>query len=109
VNDMELEFVAGNFIYGDLPPEKDYLKHYFKGRAERVFASYYANFSRLYTDGQFKTFYTNFTDHTGVCCSTRWIRKLLARIKKIETALSEADKNFNLSLVGEIKSGKYSF
>lgn len=54
-------------------------------------------------------FYINFCDHTGVCCSTRWVRKLLVRIRKIEAALAKAERDFDINLVGDIKSGKGSF
>ncbi len=106
---MDLDFIAGNYLHGDLPPGKEYLLHYFKGDAEKAFLSYYFLFSRLYTEGQFITFYNNFCDHTGACCSTRWVRKLLVRVSKIEEALNQADKGFDLARVGEIKSGKASF
>jgi hypothetical protein len=107
---MDLDFIAGNFLYGDLPPGKEYLGFYFnKGEAERAFVSYYFSFSELYTKGQFKIFYDNFCDHTGISCTTMWIRKLLSRIKKIEEELERASKEFDLARVGEIKSGKASF
>lgn len=105
---MDLDFVAGKFLYGDLPPGKEYLLQYFEGNAQKAFLSYYFLFSRLYTEGQFQTFYMNFCDHTGVCCTTRWIRKLLVRLRKIEEALDQADKSADLNRVGEIKSGRYS-
>ena len=102
----DLDFLAGNFLYGDLPPGKEYLLNYFKTGSEKSFLSYYFLFSHFYKKGQFLEFYNNFCDHTGVCCSTRWVRKLLVRLNKAETALAEADKNFDPVRVGEIKSGK---
>lgn len=104
-----MDFIAGNFLYGDLPPGKEYLKYYFKGDVEFAFICYYDLFIRLYTDGQMKIFYENFCDHTGLCCSCRWIMKLLHKIKRIENALKDADKDFNISRVAEIKSGKGLF
>lgn len=106
---MDMEFLAGNFLYGDLPPEKEYLQYYFKGPAERSFVSYYFLFPNLYVEGNFMPFYIGFSDHTGACCSTRWVRKLLERLKKIETALAEAESNFDINLIGDIKSGKVLF
>jgi len=106
---MDLDFVAGNFLHGDLPPGKEYLLHYFRGEAEKAFLSYYFLFSQLYVEGQFITFYNNFCDHTGICCSTRWVRKLLVRVVKIEAALVVADKSFDPVRVGEIKSGSALF
>jgi len=106
---MDLDFIAGNFIYGDLPPGKEYLEHYFLGEIDRAFLSYYFLFYRLYTEKQFQVFYQNFCDHTGCSCSTRWVRKLLVRIKAVEKALEEANRNIDLTAIGEIKSGKRSF
>jgi hypothetical protein len=106
---MDLDFIAGKFLYGELPAGKEYLLNYFKGEAEKAFLSYYFLFSRLYTEGQFILFYNNYCDHTGVCCSTRWVRKLLVRLSKIEQALETASKAADLVRVGEIKSGKASF
>lgn len=106
----DLIFLAGDFLYGDLPPEKDYLRYYFKGAAERAFISYYFLFPSLYQRGKdFLPFYVNFSDHTGICCSDRWIRKLLVRLLKIEETLAKAEKDFDITLVGNIKSGLVSF
>jgi hypothetical protein len=106
---MDLDFVAGNFIYGDLPKDKEYLSHYFNTDVERAFLSYFFTFPSLYRDTQFRVFYHSFCDHTGYFYSTRWVRKLLVRLNKIEKALMEAEKNFDLSRVGEIKGGTASF
>lgn len=106
---MDMEFIAGNFLYGDLPPEKEYLQYYFKGKAEKAFISYYFLFPSVYVEGCFKPFYINFCDHTGMCCSTRWVRRLLTRVKKIEKELAKAESEFDIELIGDIKSGKVSF
>ncbi len=107
---MDLDFIAGNFLHGDLPIGKEYLQHYFKGEAERSFLSYYYLFSSLYKEGEdFQCFYLNFSDHTGISCTSRWVRKLLTRLKNIENTLTRAESSFDLAHVGQIKSGKASF
>lgn len=105
----DLSFIAGEFLLGDLPQDKEYLAHYFSGEVEHVFLSYYFMSPHVYTKDPFKKFYDRFFDHTGMNCSTRWVRKLLRRIIDIETALSQASKDFDVTRVGEIKSGKASF
>jgi hypothetical protein len=105
----DFAFIAGDFLFGDLPQGKEYLAHYFKGEVETVFLSYIFMSPHVYTKDPFKQFYGRFCDHTGKMCSTRWIRKLLKRLNDIETTLEHASKNFDLSLVGAIKSGKASF
>lgn len=105
----DMYFIAGNFLYGDLPLGREYLQHYFDGEIERAFISYYLTFPNLYQEGDFLPFYHRFCEHTGCSCSTRWVRKLLARFALIEKELKEAEQKFDLSRVGEIKSGKASF
>jgi hypothetical protein len=106
----DLVFLAGDFLYGDLPQEKEYLQYYFKGMAEKAFVSYYFLFPKLYKRGKdFVSFYVNFSDHTGICCSDRWVSKLLVRLLKIEEALAKAEKEFDIVLIGNIKSGLVSF
>lgn len=105
----DLDFIAGEFLHGDLPQDKNYLSHYFDGEVERIFLSYYFLSPHVYTKDPFKKFYDRFCDHTGTMCSTRWVRKLLRRLTDIEIALNQASKGFDLTRVGEIKSGKASF
>jgi hypothetical protein len=107
MNDME--FIAGDFLHGDLPSDKDYLGHYFKGEIERAFLSYYFTFPDLYKEGDFMPFYNGFCEHTGHSCSTRWVRKLLVKLTLVQKELKDAERNFNLIRVGEIKSGKALF
>jgi hypothetical protein len=105
---MDLDFISGDFLYEDLPRERQYLAKYFVGPVERRFLVYYITFNKLYQKKEdFLTFYNNFISHTGHCCSTRWVRQLLARIVNIEEALDKASKDFDLSLVGMIKAGHY--
>lgn len=106
---MDLEFLAGDFLYGDLPQGKEYLGYYFDGDVERAFLSYVSIFPHIYTEDGFKSFYDRFSDHTGRICSTRWIRKLMRRLCDIDKALEEANKSFDLERIGAIKSGKASF
>jgi hypothetical protein len=106
---MDMDFLAGNYLHGDLPLNKEYLLHYFKGDVEKIFLSYYFIFPSLYVKGEFINFYISFCDHTGFGCSTRWVRKLLVKVCKIEKALLDAESNFDINRVGEIKSGKAKF
>src|SRR4051812_33056716 len=102
---LDMEFIAGNFLYGDVPPGKEYLRHHFQTEMEAAFLSYYLIFYKLRSKKNIQNFYRNFCDHTGICCSVRWVEKLLIRVDKIETALEEASKNFDPTRVGDIKSG----
>lgn len=105
----DLIFISGDFLYGDLPQGKEYLSHYFQGEVEKIFLSYFFFSSHVYKKDSFIDFYENFCDHSGRMCSTRWVRKLLNRINRIESDLNEANKVFDFAKIGEIKSGNASF
>lgn len=106
---IDNNFISGDFLFGDLPPNKDYFQYYFKGDAEKAFVSYYYFFPEMFADKLLVTSYNNFCDHTGICCSIRWVGKLLTRIHRIEQTLDKAEKDFDINLIGDIKSGNYSF
>lgn len=104
----DLEFVSGNFFYDELPRSKEYLNAYFKTVLEKRILLYYLTFPNLYRrDEEFLTFYRNFSDHTGYVCSTRWVRKLIKRIRYLEDTLLMASKSFDLDTVSKIKSGNF--
>lgn len=105
---MDLDFISGNFLYEELPRDKEYLAKYFDGPVEKRFLVYYLTFSSLHTKKEdFLTFYENFVNHTGHACSTRWVRKLVKRLATIEEELQAASKSFDLDKVGLIKSGNF--
>ena len=102
----DLDFIAGDYLYGDLPTESEYLSQYFNTGLERNFLSYYLLFSDLYLSEGFLRFYHNFSDHTGSSCTQRWVRELLRRCKDLDISLNIASKNFDLSSITKIKTGK---
>jgi hypothetical protein len=102
----DLNFVAGKFLFEDIPLEYEYLKYYFTTPLERVFLSYFILLGNYYCYGaSFLRFYDNFQDHTGYLCSTRWVRKLIKRYNFIEKELQEASKKPDLLRVSKIKMG----
>jgi hypothetical protein len=104
----DLHFVAGKFLDGELPADKDFLRHYYQTDLEQKFLSYYLLLGENYTTEGFLWFYNNFCDHTGWCCSTRWVRKLLSRYKIITKALAEAYEKTDLDTIACIKSGNFT-
>lgn len=101
----DVQFVAGNFLSGDIPQDKEFFRHYFTSNLEQVFLSYYLLMGDLYAQTGFLNFYNLFQDHTGFLCSTRWLRMLLKRFRDIETALDTAYKNTDLPMISRIKVG----
>lgn len=101
----DLDFAAGNYLYGDLPPDRDYLRHYFTSELERLFVSYHILLGNIYEQEGFLRYYNLFRDHTGCLCSTRWLRKLIRRYKDIEKELEEAYRKPDLAMISRIKIG----
>jgi hypothetical protein len=101
----DLNFAAGNFLYGDLPPDREYLRHYFTSELETLFLSYHILLGHLYAEEGFISYYNLFRDHTGCICSTRWLRKLLKRYRDIEQQLADAYAKPDLPMISRIKIG----
>lgn len=101
----DLDYAAGNFLFGDLPPDKEFLRHYFTSELETLFLSYHVLLGDLYQKEGFLRYYNLFRDHTGCLCSTRWLRKLLKRYRDIEKALDEASAKPDLPMMSRIKIG----
>ncbi len=101
----DLELLAAKFLTSDLPKSKEYLRKYFTGIIQERLVVYYQTFP--YEDGNFKRFYQNFVDHTGIFCSERWVYKLIDRVKKVEERLARAEMEKDHETVALIKMGKY--
>lgn len=102
----DLRFIAGNFLWEDIPPDKEFYSAYFDSELERKFLSYYLLFNSLYDEGFFR-FWQNFMDHTGFRCTTRWVQKLRSRYHKIEAELAKAKAAMDLAMVAKIRGGEY--
>ena len=90
-------FIWGNFEEDNLPPEKQFLKKYFKTKPQRIFLNYYDFFKDKH----------NFIDHTGIFISKTLIYELENRYNKLCEEYNNSKKNFDLKKVAEIESGKY--
>jgi hypothetical protein len=101
----DLDYAAGNFLFGDIPSDKEWLRQYFTSELETLFLSYHVLLGDLYPKEGFLRYYNLFRDHTGCLCSTRWLRKLLRRYRDIETALAEAYAKPDLPMISRIKIG----
>ncbi len=99
----DLELLSAPFLDGILPHNKEYLSKYFDKHQQHLVVYY---FSFPY-DGHCSAYRKNFIDHSGIYCSERWVYKILARIKKIEGRLAEAEAALDYETVAMIKSGGF--
>ena len=93
----EVMFIGGTFFNCDLPKDRSYLFKYFRSRLEKQFLRYYYCFEDI----------EHFTDHTGYRCQKRWLRILVARLKRLTAIYANAKSEANLELLALIESGKY--
>lgn len=93
----DLAFISRRFDTVELPREKAYLYKYFKTKVQEAFLKY------VYVFGE----YSNFSDHTGISCTPRWLKKLHDRLVKLETLHREAKQGFDLETLAKIETGKY--
>lgn len=100
----DLELLAARFLTGELPKPKEYLRKYCKGQTQERLVIYYLTFGY---DGQFKRFYQNFIDHTGMYCSERVVYRVISRVTKVEARLARAEKEKDHESVALIKTGKF--
>lgn len=102
----DLQLIAGKFLkYFDFPKEKEYLLKYFEKEIQKKFLAYYLTVGG-YENGELLNFYNNFTDHTGIYCSDRYILTLLGRIKQLEKATEKVQKDQDIESIFKIKMGK---
>jgi hypothetical protein len=97
MHEKEMIFLWGNFEEDKLPPEKQFLKKYFKTKPQRIFLNYYYIFQDK----------SNFIDHTGIFISKTLIYDLESKYNKLLEVHKESKLNFDLEKLSNIESGKY--
>jgi hypothetical protein len=97
MENLELEFLAGNYFDYEIPPERGYLLKYFKTEVQLHFLKYYLKFKNK----------SSFPDHTGIHCSERHLYRLEDKFLKLEDAVQEAKKTFNFKALEIINAGKW--
>jgi hypothetical protein len=101
---IDLELLSAKFLSCELPPHKTYLHKYFNGDIQERYVVYFLTFPY---DGNFKRYYQNVIDHTGIYCSERWVYRLLKKIRKVEARMEKAVNDKDHETVALIKSGKW--
>ena len=95
LNTNDLIWLHGDFVTDNLPPERIFLKKYFK-KKEKKFFLYYMNF--------FKD-YKNFIDHTGIFFSQSIINRLNSKYHFLIENYTNAKKNFDMKTISELEAG----
>lgn len=97
MENLELEFLAGNYFDQEISSEKSYLLKYFKTEIQLHFLKYYIKFHAR----------DSFIDHTGFYCSERHLQRLEKKFLKLEDAVQEAKKTFDFKALEVINAGKW--
>jgi len=95
-DNLEIQFLSGNYFDYEIPLDKNYLLKYFKTEIQLHFLKYFLKFSTR----------DKFIDRTGIYCTDRYLLSLERKYFKIEQLMEEAKKNFDFKLVEKINSGK---
>lgn len=99
VSKRDLDFLSKEFERSDIPKEKRYLLKYFRKDIQQSFLKYYFIFGD----------YTNFVDHTGLYCQSRWLKILHQKLIDLENVHTTAKSNIDLELLSRIESGRFKF
>lgn len=97
MENLELDFLAGNYFDQEISPEKSYLLKYFKAELQLHFLKYYIKFNSR----------NSFIDHTGMYCSERHLQRLERKFLKLEEAVQKAKKTFDFETLEVINAGKW--
>ena len=92
-------FIGMRHQFLEIPKEKKFLLKYFRGKFQRQFLRYFIFFGD----------YENFVDHTGFCCSKRWLKNLEKKYNDLIYMQNTSRSNIDLDRLTEIESGKINF
>lgn len=94
---LDMALISRQFESIELPRDKAYLYKYFKTPVQLAFLKYFY----IFRD------YSNFTDHTGIHCTTLWLRKLANRVLFLEQIHRQTKQEFDLETLAKIEKGRY--
>jgi len=97
MENLELKFLAGDYFEYEIPSEKSYLPLYFTSEVQQHFLKYFLRFKEI----------DFFLVRTGQLCSVRHIKRMRETFLKLEEAVQDAKKAFDLDALETINSGKW--
>lgn len=95
LNNNDLIWFHGDFETDSLPPEREFLKKYFKKKDKKIFLNYMNYFDNA----------ENFVDHTGVFFSKSIISRLQKKYHYLIENYKNAKKSFDIKTVADLESG----
>lgn len=94
--DRDCLFLGMRFLFLEIPKDKKFLLKYFKGKIQRYFLRYFIFFGD----------YKNFVDHTGICCSERWLKILEKKYNDLIYLQSISKSKLELEVLADVEHGK---
>lgn len=91
--------VSGNFLEDNIPHDKLWMCKYFKSEIQKRFLIYFLVFRIQY----------QFSRHTGIPCSLRYVKKMKKKFKILEKVHAKAKQEFDLDTLSQIEMGNYKF
>lgn len=97
IREKDLLFVSQEYENFIIPKNKKYLLKYFDTDLQKSFLKYYLVFGS----------WSNFVEHTGLICQSRWLTKLEEKFIALEAAHAQAKKDMDMTTLAKIESGKF--
>ena len=97
LEERERKLISGCFLDNNVPQDKYWLTKYFTSEIQIRFLVYYLIFGSHYY----------FVRHTGVYCTSRYLKKMKKKFSNLENAYKKAKLNFDLEKLSQIEMGNY--
>ena len=95
----DLKLISGEFLEKGFSNEYLFINKYFSNENAKMLIKYYMEFGEI----------DNFTNHTGLYETKKYLTECLIKFKKLIEAYNSAKDNFDLELMEKIKSGDFKF
>lgn len=97
VEERDRNLISGIFLEDNIPQDKFWMTRYFTSEIQKRFLIYFLIFKSHYY----------FVRHTGMHCSSRYLKKMKKFFSFLEDSHKKAKENFDLELLSEIEMGNF--
>jgi hypothetical protein len=97
VEERDRNLISGAFLENNISAEYLWMRKYFTTETQSRFLIYFTIFRSHYY----------FVRHTGVYCTSRYLKKMKKMFSILENAHKKAKEDFDLDVLSEIEMGKY--
>jgi hypothetical protein len=94
ITDRDLKFTS-EFLEEPVPQDQSWRLKYFKTSIRNDFLRYFMTFGNS----------IRFREHTGFCCSERYVKKMKSDLLILEKKYASAKRELDFELVAEIEMG----